>query len=404
MRDEPVTPPQSTRVRSPEASVGHRLRALRRQRNWTLDDLAGRSGVSTSTLRLIEADRANPTMLVLHRVAFSLGLPLAALVGEGLARPALTVIRGSDSAYVYRDEPAIQTRALSPIDIERDVEVYEVTLSAGGVFVDEPAEDNEWVVAVVERGRVGVKYGEAQAVLNPGEAAWLPSAAQATWHNPARVRSRSVHFEVRGPLRHEPLEDATDHHGQSGDTDEMRPHLAARVRGLRSRRRWTLSALAGRSGVSRSMLSQIERASGDVTLAVMRRLADAFGVGVQELVGGGSAAPSIEVLGPESGEGVWTSGPGIRSRLLSPARFAHSLNVQLLVLEPGVQFAGQYEANTWQIVCVRDGALSMTTGSEGCELRGGDSAYARGGQPWAFSAGPKGASLYVAVVFKLALG
>ena len=61
--------------------------------------------------------------------------------------------------------------------------------------------------------------------------------------------------------------------------------LGPRVRELRRARRLTLEELARRSGVSRAMLSKIERGEASPTLIVAARVAGALGVGFSELVG-----------------------------------------------------------------------------------------------------------------------
>ncbi len=55
-------------------------------------------------------------------------------------------------------------------------------------------------------------------------------------------------------------------------------HFAARVRLLRHQRGWSLERLSRLCGVSRSMLSQIERGDANPTVAVALALATALGV------------------------------------------------------------------------------------------------------------------------------
>src|SRR3569833_3177954 len=52
--------------------------------------------------------------------------------------------------------------------------------------------------------------------------------------------------------------------------------LCRRVRELRKKKKWTLEELSAASGVSRSMLSEIERGNANPTLAVACRIARAF--------------------------------------------------------------------------------------------------------------------------------
>ena len=61
----------------------------------------------------------------------------------------------------------------------------------------------------------------------------------------------------------------------SPPADSISRHLGSRVKHLRSARGWSLETLANASGVSRSMLSQIEREQANPTLAVTLRIARA---------------------------------------------------------------------------------------------------------------------------------
>jgi len=67
---------------------------------------------------------------------------------------------------------------------------------------------------------------------------------------------------------------------------ENPPALGPRLHHLRKERGLTLDGLSAASGVSRSMLSQIERGQANPTLAIMWYLSQALGVELSEFVGG----------------------------------------------------------------------------------------------------------------------
>ena len=60
--------------------------------------------------------------------------------------------------------------------------------------------------------------------------------------------------------------------------DELIDRIADRVRVEREDRRWPLADLAERSGVSKAMISRIERGESSPTTAVLARLCAAFGL------------------------------------------------------------------------------------------------------------------------------
>src|SRR5512141_2359251 len=81
-----------------------------------------------------------------------------------------------------------------------------------------------------------------------------------------------------------------------GHADSISRHLGSRVKEMRSVRGWSLEALANASGVSRSMLSQIEREQANPTLAVTLRIARAFGLSLGDLLEMPGAASAVTVI------------------------------------------------------------------------------------------------------------
>ncbi|WP_417233332.1 helix-turn-helix domain-containing protein [Arthrobacter sp.] len=65
------------------ALIGQRIRARRTSRQWSLDEVATRSGVSRRTLVAIEQGQANPSIAVLSSISDALGIAFASLVGAG---------------------------------------------------------------------------------------------------------------------------------------------------------------------------------------------------------------------------------------------------------------------------------------------------------------------------------
>ena len=75
--------------------VGRAIRALRKAKDMTLQELAMASGVSAGTLSAIERDQANPSLRVLSQIRNALGAPISALFEEPV-HPA------GDPAFVRR--------------------------------------------------------------------------------------------------------------------------------------------------------------------------------------------------------------------------------------------------------------------------------------------------------------
>ncbi|MDP6443357.1 MAG: XRE family transcriptional regulator [Pirellulaceae bacterium] len=153
------------------AHVCQRIRALRAERGWSLDQLAAASGVSRSMLSQIERERANPTLAVTMRIAQAFEMSLGDLVEAPQSGHSIEVMRGSDAQFMYRSDDACQIRTLSPLRLEKDVEFYELRLRGGGQLRSAPHFEGTREFLTVERGRVEVNSGDAQVALGKGDSA-----------------------------------------------------------------------------------------------------------------------------------------------------------------------------------------------------------------------------------------
>src|SRR5262245_62525300 len=105
---------------------------------------------------------------------------------------------------------------------------------------------------------------------------------------------------------------------KSEPSEGLGGRLGGRVKQLRTARGWSLETLAQTSGVSRSMLSQIEREQANPTLAVTLRIAQAFGMSLGDLLEMPSATSSVTVIRAEDHAYHYRSDKNCRIRTLSP--------------------------------------------------------------------------------------
>lgn len=151
--------------------LGTRVKELRADRKWSLESLASASGVSRSMLSQIEREQANPTLAVTLRIARAFGMNLGELVEMPDATPSLAVIRADDRTFHYRSDASCRIRTLSPLNLEKDVEFYEVQLKAGGSLKSSAHFEGTREFLTVQKGRIRVESGDENNVLNPGDSA-----------------------------------------------------------------------------------------------------------------------------------------------------------------------------------------------------------------------------------------
>jgi transcriptional regulator with XRE-family HTH domain len=164
----------STATERPETineHLGRRVKKLRGDRGWSLDNLAQASGVSRSMLSEIEREKANPTLAVTYRIASAFGMGIAELIETSQRQAAIQVVRASDRGQVYRSDKNCQIRTLSPLNLEKDVEFYELTVRPGGELRSTPHYEGTREFLTVEKGSIRLESADDSADLQPGDSA-----------------------------------------------------------------------------------------------------------------------------------------------------------------------------------------------------------------------------------------
>jgi transcriptional regulator with XRE-family HTH domain len=145
---------------------------------------------------------------------------------------------------------------------------------------------------------------------------------------------------------------------------------------MRKKKGWTLQQLASVSGVSRSMLSQIERGEANPTLAVAYRIAQAFGMTLGELTDFPAPQPKIDVVRHDDSSYLFRDDEVCRIRTLSPLHLEKDVEFYELTLRPGGTLASSpHFRGAREVLTIQHGAVKVTSAQETCELRQGDSAH-----------------------------
>lgn len=160
---------------------------------------------------------------------------------------------------------------------------------------------------------------------------------------------------------------------------QANPPVARSLARLRASQRLSLDALARRSGVSRSMISLIERGESSPTAAVLSRLAAALAVPMATLfdpdgrAAGGGRSPAIARLKEQP---IWQDpASGYRRRNVSPPDMPQPMRIVEVQFPPGGRVAFEtsgHSALIHQQIWVLEGAMDITLGAQRHRLRAGD--------------------------------
>lgn len=188
------------------------------------------------------------------------------------------------------------------------------------------------------------------------------------------------------------------------DARNLDQRIAARVRERRAARRLSLDALAARSGVSRSMISLIERGESSPTAVVLEKLAAALGVTLASLFDAASTGAAPAANGPiarRADQPQWRDpASGYLRRNVSPAGAAQPTQIVEVHFPARRRVAfetGARDIRIHQQVWVLKGAIDITCGAERHRLREGDCLAMRLDRPTMFYNPTRKTSRYAVV-------
>lgn len=150
--------------------------------------------------------------------------------------------------------------------------------------------------------------------------------------------------------------------------------LPARLKQARQSQGLSLDAVAKLSGVSRSMVSQIERGESSPTVSTLWNLTRALQVDFAGLLED-QPVSQLEVLRAQQVPTIENRGTGCTIRILSPPEDAgHHEVYELRFAEGGVLDSAPHARGTQENVTVIEGALTVTSGEAVDRLDTGETA------------------------------
>ena len=184
---------------------------------------------------------------------------------------------------------------------------------------------------------------------------------------------------------------------------DLNQRIAERVRDLRALRGLTLETLAERSGVSRSMISLIERGESSPTAVLLERLATGLNVPLASLFDAPNPAP--QPVARRADQRQWRDpASGYVRRNVSPSGIASPIQIVEVEFPAGARGAfdtGTRDVRVHQQVWVLEGSIDVSVGDDCHQLRAGDCLAFVLDRPTAFHNRTRRKARYAVVVVSL---
>lgn len=164
-------------------TLGADIRALRKTRNLTLSDLAGRLGRSVGWLSQVERDKSEPSISDLRQIAGCLGVPMSMLFAHA-AVPAEEqgyIVRSGTRRPMGSGDEGLIEELLSP-DLTDDFEMVHSTFQPRSKM-QVPADRQTQEVGYVISGRLDLKIGGRDYTVGSGDSFRIKNEPY-QWANP----------------------------------------------------------------------------------------------------------------------------------------------------------------------------------------------------------------------------
>ena len=149
--------------------VGQEIQRLRLERNFTLDQLAAKSGVSKSILSQIERDRSNPTLATIWRITKALESPLENVLSANDSTYRFEKLSRNATPEVTSEDNRFRLRILGTLKTVSSVQWYEFNAEPGAELTSDSHGKGSLESITLCTGNLTVTVGDDIKTICAGE-------------------------------------------------------------------------------------------------------------------------------------------------------------------------------------------------------------------------------------------
>lgn len=170
-------------------ALGTNIASIRKERNFSLEELSRQSGVSIGMLSQIEQEKVNPTVAIVWKIALGLDVPVSDLLAMSEGEQVFQLIHKNESAIIERDQGRCVFYMISPLTMAERLELYTLEIKKGGKL-DSPAHakgTEEFVTVFC--GKVSIQVDNKKAILEVGDSLHYNSDTSHSIYNLSEAES-----------------------------------------------------------------------------------------------------------------------------------------------------------------------------------------------------------------------
>jgi transcriptional regulator with XRE-family HTH domain len=184
-------------VREAVSAIGPRVRKLRQERGFSLQELGRRSGLSAAAIHKIEGNSMTPTITTLLKLATALNKSVGFFVDEGDSPRPVEVIRREDRRTVFTFKEGLTLASISgryaPFFLAGAEATVEPHASSGPEPMQHPGEE----LVLVTKGTLEFTIEGETIRLRRGDSIHFRTNRPHGWRNPRSMPAGAVWLAVR---------------------------------------------------------------------------------------------------------------------------------------------------------------------------------------------------------------
>jgi transcriptional regulator with XRE-family HTH domain len=178
------------------SAIGAKVAHARKERGWSLAQLAQRAGVSPAAVHKVEKSGMTPTIASLMKIAAALGKSVSYFVEEP-STPDVSVVRAEQRAQVYTSKQGLDLRNVSgrygPFLIAGAEAIVEPRADSGPTPMNHPGEE----LVIVQEGSITFTVDGQSYELAEGDSIHFRTKLPHSWYNPTDEPARATWLVVR---------------------------------------------------------------------------------------------------------------------------------------------------------------------------------------------------------------
>jgi len=176
--------------------ISRRIRRWRSEEELTLQQLAERGGLATSTVQKVETGQMMPSLAVLLKLAYGLGRHVTELLDD--EDPSVDVVHSkSCERKTLRAGGKLVAERLTGNIARSALETWQVTLEPGTSSGSDPIRYDGEQVVICESGIVTFRLDQKEYELHPGDSLHFRASIPHAWYNGGTTTTR---FSITGTM------------------------------------------------------------------------------------------------------------------------------------------------------------------------------------------------------------